>query len=433
MARNLIKSKTLLIILLFFITEGVAQKLTFSKHIAPILQKNCVSCHREGTAAPFTLLSYEDVVKRAKMIQFVTEKRYMPPWKADPTYSSFSNEKVLTDKEILLIKEWVNQGMPKGKDIRLDKTFSSSATSRKPDAVLKMQKEYLLKGDGSENFMLFVIPFEFKEEMNVESIEYISTHQKVIHHANFGIYEVDDKSINIYGDSIPINANDIMRHATRYAELTKKLIYYNGWVPGATPIAFPKTVGFKMPRRGVIVLTNHYSPISRDIRELSSLNFFFSKTAITRTIETLNIGSGGIGKIEPKLMLWPNEISKFKIQMEIVEPFSLLYIWPHMHLLGKSFKAYYVMNRNDTIPLVRINEWDFNWQEAYKFKKLTKLPKGAVLTIEGTYDNTSKNPNNPNSPPQIVFSDGFMGTKSEMLSLIFVYLSYMDGDENLEL
>ncbi|WP_133259691.1 cytochrome c [Pseudochryseolinea flava] len=362
------------------------------------------------------------------MIKYVTGKRYMPPWKADPAYRSFANEKMLTDEEIVLIANWVDGGMFKGKSTKKSKVSLSNANTRTADALLAAQP-ISIKGDNKENFTLAIIPFEFNQEMNVESVEYLSSTMKIIHHANFGIYAVPDPAIDIHALKDPIDANFVGAKANQLALLSQHIVYYNGWVPGSTPITFPKGLGFKMPRRGVIILTNHYAPSPVDVTEISSLKFFFSKSEITRTVQTLSIGSGGVGEIQPSLMLMPEEINDFKIQMEIVEPLSLMYVWPHMHLLGKSYTAYYAL-QGDTIPLVRINNWDFNWQEAYKFKKLQILPKGAVLTIEGRYDNTSKNPRNPNIPPKIVFSDGLMGTKNEMLSLILVYLPYKEGDEN---
>ena len=358
----------------------------------------------------------------------------MPPWKADHLYRSFANEKILTDEEIGKIKKWVEDGAPQGKEVKAERKTKSneSLALRNADAIISVHRPFTIEGDLKENFILSIIPFEFEKEQSVESIEYISDNLKLIHHANFGIYAVDP-SVDISRDTLSINSNDLSAHANRLGELTKNLVYYNGWVPGATPISFVKGLGFKLPKHGVIVLTNHYAPSVVKKMERSSLRFSFSKIPVERTVSTLSIGSGGIGEITPSLMIFPDEVKTFYIRMEIVEPLSLMYIWPHMHLIGKKFTAYYTTTAHDTVPLVRINEWDFNWQEAYKFKQLMKIPKGAVLTVEGVYDNTARNPNNPNSPPMIVFSDGLMGTKNEMLSLILVYLPYKDGDENLEL
>ena len=110
-----------------------------------------------------------------------------------------------------------------------------------------------------------------------------------------------------------------------------------------------------------------------------------------------------------------------------------MYVWPHMHYLGKSFKAYGIAPSGDTIRLTSVPEWDFRWQEIYKFKKLVKIPKGTALHIEGTYDNTAANPFNPNKPPRPVLSKGDMQTTDEMLTLLMIFLPYKEGDESISL
>src|SRR4029078_6694096 len=90
------------------------QNPTFSDDIAPIVFKHCAPCHRPGEAGPFPLLTYEDVVKKAKTIAAVTQDRYMPPWPADACYSHFLGERVLRPEDIQTIKRWVESGTPEG-------------------------------------------------------------------------------------------------------------------------------------------------------------------------------------------------------------------------------------------------------------------------------------------------------------------------------
>ncbi len=106
-----------------------------------------------------------------------------------------------------------------------------------------------------------------------------------------------------------------------------------------------------------------------------------------------------------------------------------------MHLLGKSFKAYAITSKNDTIPLIDIPKWDFSWQDIYMFKKIVKIPAYSSINIEAVYDNTSQNPRNPFSPPRIITSDQnlLMKTTDEMLNLLLIYVPYQPGDENISL
>jgi hypothetical protein len=113
---------------------------------------------------------------------------------------------------------------------------------------------------------------------------------------------------------------------------------------------------------------------------------------------------------------------------------SLLTVNPHMHLLGKKFLAYAIKPDGDTIPLIRINNWDFRWQYFYTFKHMIKIPKGSFIYVEGVYDNTTNNPLNPFNPPHTVSEQkGSMRVTDEMFQFIMTYLPYQNGDENISL
>jgi hypothetical protein len=150
----------------------------------------------------------------------------------------------------------------------------------------------------------------------------------------------------------------------------------------------------------------------------------------------ISFGSGGIGEaqITPPLMIMPNRVKTFTLTVSNPgEDFSVLYVWPHMHLLGKEFTAYGISPAGDTIKLTHIPKWDFRWQENYRFKHLVRIPRGTRLYIEGTYDNTSSNPFNPNSPPRLVMSSGDMRSTDEMMTLMMIFLPYREGDEKLSI
>src|SRR5579863_3511026 len=96
--------------------SATAAPPTFNRDIAPILYKNCATCHRPGEVAPFSLLTYQDAAKRAKQIAAVTHSRFMPPWKAEPGYGSFQNERRLTDDQIAILADWAANGAPIGQN-----------------------------------------------------------------------------------------------------------------------------------------------------------------------------------------------------------------------------------------------------------------------------------------------------------------------------
>jgi len=365
----------------------------------------------------------------------------MPPWKPDNHYSSFQNDRSLTTEQIKTIAKWVDDKMPKGRPGKQDenvlaKYLPGTQYPRKPDLVLKMNKPFSVKGDNKERFIVFKIPFELGQEENVEAIEFTSSNKKVIHHVNYGFHPVSDPSIDLHNTVDHINlTDDDRRKYDQYIPYKKEMTYYAGWIPGASYESYPNEFGWVMPKRGVMLLTVHYAPVGKDEEDISGVNLFFKKTPIKRKVGVISLGSAGIGEkeITPYFVLLPDSVSKFHLKITTPKDQSLMYVWPHMHYLGKEFKAFAVSPAGDTIKLVHIPDWDFKWQEIYKFKKLVKIPMGSILTIEGTYDNTSNNPDNPFNPPRMVFSANDMKSTDEMMTLLMVFLPYKEGDENIVL
>lgn len=418
-----------------------AQKITYYSQIAPLISRKCGSCHRPGEAAPFSLLSYKDVSKRGSFIKDVVSSGYMPPWKPDNNYRQFHNDRSLTAAEKKMLISWIDQKMPEGKAKGTEeatvKTNYTAGTQyvRKPDTTLRVSKSFTIKGDRSERFIVFKIPFDLGNARNVEAVEFISSNKKVIHHANFAVHPVAETiDIKQGAEYVDLSGEDRSAY-NQYLPFKAAMDYYGGWIPGTSYEAYPKDLGWVMPKRGVILVTIHYAPTGKDEEEMSGVNFFFKDTPIKRKVSVIGLGSAGVGEkdIDPYFMIPANETKAFSLKIVTPKDQSLLYVWPHMHLLGKSFKAYAVTPESDTIPLVSIPSWDFKWQEIYRFKKLVKIPKGSVVNIEGFYDNTAANPNNPSSPPRMVFSANDMKTTDEMLTMLMVFLNYEEGDELLEL
>jgi cytochrome c553 len=428
---------TLLLIFLPGMPGVVAQKITWNQHIAPIIHANCSPCHKKGDAAPFELITYEDVAKRATFIKQVTQSRYMPPWKADAHYVNFANERKLSDEEIAMIATWADSKMPKGEEPAKDQELHIQQGThyyRAPDTVLKMNKPFLIKGDNKERFIVYKIPYELPADMNVEAIEFISSNRQVIHHANYEIDAVPD--LDIYGgdDYINLTEDDRGRYA-QYVPFRKQMIYYGGWIPGATCESYPKNIGWIMPKRGVILLTLHYAPLGKEEENVSGIQLFFTKTPVKREIRAVSFGSGGVGEknIDPYFYIPAGAVKTFRLKVTVPEDQSVMYVWPHMHYIGKTFKAFGVTPLGDTVKMVSVTDWNYKWQEVYWYKKLLKLPKGTVIHIEATYDNTAANPANPSSPPRLIYSSGDMKSTDEMLTLVMLYLPYEKEDETVSL
>ncbi|WP_426492892.1 c-type cytochrome [Hymenobacter sp. 102] len=407
------------------------KEVTYARDIAPIISRNCVSCHKVGGAGPFSLMTYAEVFRHRKTIQAVTKNRYMPPWKADPHYVSFANERRLTTAEIQLISRWVeSNGREGSKSTPISPSPTASNLPPKPDLVLRPKQALQIKGDGNETFVIFKIPFELPQGKAVKALEFIPGNRQLVHHANFAVQAVS-QDVDIYRGSEVALSDQFQTNLGEFQPFMQDVVYYGGWIPGASPQSFPNGIGFTMPTRGVILLTMHYGPSSVPTQDLSTLNIYFSPTPIKRIVQATSIGSGGIGKIEPPLVIPADSVKTFRVDLVTSMDLSVLYVWPHMHLLGKNFEAWATTPDNKVLPMVKIPEWDFRWQEAYQFKNLLHVPKGSIIHVRGTYDNTAQNPNNPFNPPQMIISQDLMESRSEMLNLIMLFLEYQPGDERI--
>ena len=433
--------KGLLFVLLLLCDLCAGQVPEFYKDVQPIIHANCVPCHRTGEAAPFALITFEDVTKRSKFIKQVVSSRYMPPWKADNHFNSFANDRSLSDKDIKTIVGWTDGGTLKGKqNLKAEQELQArvnagTAYKRKPDLSLRIKDAFVVKGDAAERFVMFKIPFELAQEANVEAIEFTSNNKKLIHHANFAIHPVNDPAIDLNNtvDFVDLSGPSGDKYY-EWVKYKKEMTYYGGWIPGTTVETYPEDMGWVMPKRGVVLVTVHFGPSSIDAESIDGVNIFFKNTPIKRKVKVISLGSGGIGEkdISPPFMIFADEVKSFRLRIANNQPdVSLLYAWPHMHYLGKEFKAYATTAAGDTIKLVHVPAWDFRWQEIYKYKNPLLLPKGAIVHVEGTYDNTAANPANPHSPPELVMSTGNMRSDQEMMTLILMYVERAAGDENL--
>lgn len=419
-----------------------AQTPTFTGDVQPIIIKNCTPCHKPGEAGPFSLITYQDVAKRARFIKDVVQSRYMPPWKADNSYVHFLNDRSLKDEEIATIVKWVDSGSPQGKvsaNPEIEKeVIPGTAYYRKPDLTLQMKDSFVVSGGNYEQFVIFKLPFELKDSFNIEAIEFVANNKKLVHHVNYAIHPVPDKSVDINNTYDFINlTEDDRRKFDQYQPYRKSITYYGGWIPGARYESYPRDFGWILPQRGVILMTVHFSPSPVNEVFRGGINLFFKKTPVKRPVKVVSFGSGGIGEgqIDPIFYIKANQKQTFTLEVTNPnEDQSVLYVWPHMHLIGKTFKAYVLPpDGGDTIRLVNIPNWDFRWQEIYQFPSPVKIPKGSVLKLECEYDNTADNPFNPNSPPKTIFSHGDMKTTDEMMTLMMIFVPYKEGDEKIKL
>jgi hypothetical protein len=419
------KKLTIVTSLFFLLTISLnAQKspYTYFEHIEPIILKNCAPCHQPGQAGPFNLLSYQDLVKKGEFIAHVTKTRYMPPWKADRSFQQYRNERFLTDDEITMIQQWISAGMPEGKQPKKSNALVGVKKKVTPDLSLRMKTPYTIPSDHIDDFRFFSFPTNLPKNQYVTKIEFIPGNTRLTHHSRL-MTDTTNKVRLIDG----MSANDPgIAEFEKYPPVDKFLY---GWVPGNFSIEFPKGTGKKIYKNSDIIANIHYSPNSRsDQKDQSTINLYFSKDSVEREVHSLAIAEENISN--PPFVIEPNEKKTFYSSYgPIPVDISAIAVLPHMHYLGKTFKAFAVTAEGDVVMLVKIDDWDFNWQETYQFNKLLKIPKGSTVLIEASFDNTESNLANPSRPPKEV-TYGWETTK-EMLDLVLYFVIYRPGDELL--
>lgn len=427
--------------------DGLPETVTWSEHIAPLVYRECTPCHRPGHAGPFSLMTYQDASRRAQLLAAVTESRFMPPWPADIGYSTFVGQRHLTNAEIALFKRWAVQNAPEGDLSQAPPApvYPEGSTLGKPDFVVKIDKPVQIPGDNEEHFWIVKIPFELPRATYLKAVEYVPGHRRIVHHMNGHLINYEPgKKRDVYGGIRHVDPLlmgyaesyqrlDLPNDDGSYPALTTSVMNY---LPGMQPVVYPQGIGgWPIATKGVFLLRDiHYAASPVDTQDAAYLNLFFSPDPPERPTQEIQLGTLGISEIEPALIIPPDTIMTFRTQAMVMQDISLLTLNPHMHLLGKSYWAYAITPRSDTIPLIRIPKWDFRWQYNYTFPKMLKLPAGSTVYVEGVFDNTRNNPNNPFNPPRTVREpEGNMRTTDEMFQLIITYLPYKAGDENISL
>ena len=346
----------------------------------------------------------------------------MPPFRADRNFQHYLNERGLSEEEILTIKTWIEQGAKEGKELKpYDLVQQNTENLRKPDLVLRMQNLYKIKGDNLEDFRFFNIPTNLLKDNYIESIEFIPDNKKLVHHSRIMV----DTTNAIRGID-GLSETDSQVADFQRVKLKDEFLY--GWTSGNEKIFFPDGMGRKLNANSDIILNMHYAPSPVEETDQSSINLYFSKKPVERDVKSLIFRENDISN-QPFVL--PAETKPtFYISKIIKNDISLISVYPHMHLLGKTFRAFAVTPKGEVVNLIKIDDWDIRWQMTYQFQKLLKIPAGSMFVIEASYDNTSENPENPNQPAQNV-TYGW-NTKDEMLNLIFYYVDYHAGDENIE-
>jgi hypothetical protein len=363
----------------------------FADHIAPILHRHCVTCHRPGEVAPFPLITFEDARKRAKFISQVVQQGSMPPWKAEPGYNRFHDERVLTPGEKATLKAWAETGAPAGDLAKGPKppSFEQGWRLGKPDLVLEMPAEFLVPASGKDVYRCFVLPTGLKEDRTVAAIEFQPGNPRVVHHALVFL----DRS----GKARALDQNDPEAgYGTFGGPGFLPSGGLGGWAPGNMPRRLPEGMGRMLSQGSDVVLQLHYHPSGKEEKDKSRVGIYFTPQPARDIV--------GMVPLLTRDIRIPAGEKRYQRHVEFTTPEALrvVSVTPHMHLLGREMKVRAITPQGKEIPLIWVRDWNFNWQDTYMCQEEVAVPAGSKLVMDAWYDNSGDNPLNPSSPPKVV-------------------------------
>jgi mono/diheme cytochrome c family protein len=395
-----------------------AAEVTFNKDIAPIIYKNCSECHRPGEAAPFTLLSYEDVRKKGKTIGKVTTAHAMPPWKAEKASYAYRDERRLKPEDIQLIQEWVAQGMPEGKET--DKVqppkFESGWTLGQPDLVVEMPSAYHLPADGPDIYRNIAVPLGLTEDKWITAIDMKPSARAIVHHV---LYFADSSG----------RAHEKQQQGSEPGFSGMRAggatIQLGGWAVGAQPHFFPEGLALNLPKGSDLVVQYHFHPSGKPEAEKSLIGLYFAKTPPERKLTRI--------QMPPHYSLFsgldiPAGEKDFVIRDSYLLPASVdaVGIGAHAHYIAKEMKMTATLPSGEEKTLLSIKDWDFAWQDRYYFQQFVPLPQGTRLDVEIHWDNSAENPRNPSNPPvRVKWGEE---SRDEMGSISLIAVAHEESD-----
>jgi tetratricopeptide (TPR) repeat protein len=398
--------------------------ITFYKQIAPIVYRNCTPCHRPGESGPFPLVTYDDVKRHAQQIAAVTKRRFMPPWLPAPGYGDFAEEHRLTDAQIQLIQEWVKIGSPAGSAVRAvaPPKFADEWQLGPPDLVLHAGKPYTLAPNGGEVFWNFIMPVPITTTRWVKAIEVRPGNARVFHHANV----ILDRSRGSRRHETTEGAGFPGMDLSVEEETFDPDGHFLSWKPGTEPVVEPDGMAWRADPGMDLVLNVHLRPTGKQETVSPEIGLYFTDKPQTKFPMLVQLEHDGMIDI-------PAGARDFLVSDEFRCPMDLnvLAVYPHAHYLAKLMERYATLPDGTRKWLIRIPDWDLNWQGVYRLKEPLQLPRGTVVSMRYHYDNSSENVRNPNNPPKRVL--GGNQATDEMGHLWLQVLPTAEGDQRAAL
>ncbi len=380
-------------------------QISYAEDIAPILIKNCVSCHRDGGIGPWAMSDYNMVRGFSPMMREVIRTKRMPPWHADPKHGKFSNDRSLSAKEIQTIVHWIEAGSPRGEgpDVLAEyRPEWAEWALGEPDLIIDVPP-YDIPATGVVEYQFPTVKNPLDHDVWIRAGEILPGSRATLHHVITRFFIPDP------------NAKGDQRFGRRGGGGLA------GYVPGATGRVYPEDTGTLLPAGATIRFQMHYTPNGKAVTDRSRIGLYFHDQPPKYKL-------AGTALVNTKILIPAHSKAHTESKSQTMKRDVLLYsLLPHSHFRGiaSNFVAYYPDGTEEI--LLSVPAYDFNWQTSYILAEPKLLPAGTKVVHSTTWDNSAQNPANPDPNRDVPWGQQ---SWDEMLfgAMSFRYLDEVESD-----
>jgi hypothetical protein len=355
------------------------QELSYTRDIVPILQSRCVTCHSDGNIGPFAMTSHRKIAGWAPMMAESIRAGFMPPWQADPAFGHFSNSLAITTEEKRTLLAWLDGGAPNNAPDNDPLATAPRPAPREwklgqPDLVISLPEPQRIPAEGEMEYRYYEVPLDLPEGTWLRGTEMRTDQPQVNHHMLVYLHQ-PGKSIDFTEE------------------------YIASYVPGHAPGFFPPDTGKPVPRGAGLLFQLHYTPNGKAVVDRPELGLYFHKTPPPHEVF---LGSAVNRHFEIPPYATEHEASATFTAPDDIVVYSLS---PHMHFRGRRmyFEAEYPNGQREV--LLSVPDYDFQWQHSYHLAEPRTLPRGTRVHVAGAFDNSIRNPLNPDPARRLYWGD----------------------------
>ncbi|MCU1329200.1 MAG: hypothetical protein JWN34_4570 [Bryobacterales bacterium] len=371
---------------------------TFWKDVQPVLQSRCVECHRPGEIGPMPLTSYKEARPWAASIKEAVKTRKMPPWFADPHFGKFSNDRSLSEAEIATLTTWAEKGAKEGdiKDAPPARKFNDGWNIDKPDLILQMPQPFKVAAKAKVDYQYIVLPTGFTEDKWVRMSETRPSDRAVVHH--MVVFARDPRSQWLREAKpgvpfVPAEPGSLVNIGGGGNEIIAV------YTPGIVPDIWKPNQARLIKAGSDLVLQVHYTSTGKDTEDQTKVGLVFAKEPPTERIFSTQVSN-------TRFVIPPGEANyEVKTATRFPNNVKLISFFPHMHLRGKDYEYKAVFPTGEQQILLKVPNYDFNWQLAYRPSPELELPAGTRIETIAHFDNSANNPANPDPKATVKFGE----------------------------